>query len=127
MFTHHPIFDSATNAIGRSNMPAKRVTRYAIAVATGAALFGALAFVGSAPALAQAQSHDAAMLPHYYDAQGGQQWGAWTPPATNQKRVVSVDVKPTPRHVAQLRKFRAEGAASHHAGSFDYNQNLKND
>ena len=111
MFTHSPASESAfgTSAIGRSNAPAKRPIRYAIAVAAGLGLFGALAAVGSAPALAQAQSHDAAMLPHYYDAEGGQHWGSWTAPAApaaEQKRAVSAVVKPTPRHFAQLHRFR---------------------
>jgi hypothetical protein len=108
MFTHIPAPESAfgISAIGSSNAPAKRPIRYAIAVAAGLGLFGALAAVGSAPALAQAQSHDAAMLPHYYDAEGGQHWGSWTAPAAEQKRAVSAVVKPTPRHFAQLHRFR---------------------
>ena len=106
MFTHSPASESAfgTSAIGRA--PAKRPIRVAIAVATGLVLFGAFAPVGSAPAFAQAQSHDAAMLPHYYDADGGQHWGSWTAPAAEQKHAVSAVVKPTPRHFAQLHRFR---------------------
>jgi hypothetical protein len=108
MFTQIPASESAfgTSAIGSSNTPAKRRIKYAIAVAAGLGLFGAVAAVGSAPALAQAQSHDAAMLPHYYDADGGQHWGSWTAPAAEEKHAVFAVVKPTPRHFAQLHRFR---------------------
>jgi hypothetical protein len=107
MFTHIPASESAfgTSAIGSSKAPAKRPIRCAIAAAAGFVLFGALAPIGSAPALAQAQSHDAAMLPHYYDADGGQHWGSWTLPSTSQKPAL-FDVKPTPQPVKPLRKFR---------------------
>lgn len=107
MFTHIPAPESAfgTSAIGRSNAQAKRATRYAIAVAAGVALFGAFAPVGSAPASAQAISHDGSALPRYYDSEGGQHWGSWGPPTTTQKPAL-FDVKPTPQPVKPLRKFR---------------------
>jgi hypothetical protein len=79
--------------------------RHAIAGAAGLALFGALAAVGSAPAFAQAQSHDAAMLPHYYDAEGGQHWGSWAAPSTTQKPAL-FDVVPAPRPATPQRKSR---------------------
>jgi hypothetical protein len=108
MFTHIPAVEPAfsARAIGRSNAPARGATRYAIAVAAGAVLFAAFAPVASAPALAQAQSHDGSALPRYYDADGGQHWGSWAPAAAEQKHAVFVVVKPTPRHFAQLHKFR---------------------
>jgi hypothetical protein len=108
MFTRIPAIESAfsTSKTGSSNTTARRSARYAAAVAAGFIAFAALGVAGSAPALAQAQSHDAAMLPHYYDAEGGQHWGAWSEPVTEQKRAVSAVVKPAPRHFAQLHRFR---------------------
>jgi hypothetical protein len=130
MFTHIRVSDSAfsTNASGRLNAPAKHTAKYAVAAVASAVLFGTLALVGSTPAFAQAQSHDAAVLPHYYDAQGGQHWGAWTPPATDQRGTLSVAVKPTSRRVAQVHKLNpGESLASRRAGGLGYNQDLKND
>jgi hypothetical protein len=101
-----PAFKSAlgTSAIDRSNALTKRTTKYAIAVAAGAVLFGSLATVGSAPASAQSFSHYGSPLPRYYDADGAQHWGSWAPSTTNQTRTLYLDVKPTRRHA--LRKVR---------------------
>jgi hypothetical protein len=108
MLTRIPAIESVfgPSATGSSDTTAKRPARYAAAVAAGFIAFAALGVAGSAPALAQAQSHDAAMLPHYYDAEGGQHFGSWSAPATEQKRTVSAVVKPAPSRVAQLHRFR---------------------
>jgi hypothetical protein len=44
-----------------------------------ALVVAAIATAGSAPAFAQAQSHDGSLLPHYFDASGELKWGSWGP------------------------------------------------
>ena len=44
----------------------------------------AFATIGSAPAFAQALSHDGSLMPHYFDASGELKWGSWAPPTAEQ-------------------------------------------
>lgn len=86
-------------------------SKLVIIAALRVVLLGTLATVGSAPALAQALTHFGTALPRYYDAEGGQVWGSWAPPATDQKVTplphnLYLYVKPNRQHVTPLRKVR---------------------
>jgi hypothetical protein len=56
----------------------------------------ALAAVGSAPASAQALSHDGSLMPHYFDKNGELKWGGWAPPA-GEHQVVARSHQAAPR------------------------------
>jgi hypothetical protein len=49
----------------------------------------AIATASFAPAFGQALTHEGSPLPRYYDAEGGQHWGSWAPPATGQQTAQS--------------------------------------
>jgi hypothetical protein len=57
------------------------VSSKVLSIAFAAAAFAA---IGSAPASAQALSHDGSLMPHYFDKDGELKWGGWGPPAAEQ-------------------------------------------
>jgi hypothetical protein len=58
------------------------LSKYLLSATFAVAAFAA---AGLAPAFAQSRSHYGSPLPRYYNAEGEQIWGSWTPPATDQQ------------------------------------------
>jgi hypothetical protein len=50
-------------------------------ILSAALIATAFAAAGSAPASAQALSHDGSLMPHYFDKDGELKWGGWGPAA----------------------------------------------